>query len=323
MKPKYAITTNNGTSACLTAARSLIPKGADLLVGRTTYYEVALRLKREAEMRNWTIASFDPGDLQTVSHALDRCEDGGSIAIWLDQPSNWWLETTNLEGLSKLVRARSGILIVDISVHPLAPVLEQGADIAIVSLSKFPSNGLSMGGAILTNDDLHAEKLMRQREHDAAALSAESAFAISQQMVSFEDRFNSIGNKTAHLAEFCSGLPGVHAVRYPTAASLGTAHGGGVITLEVAPGYGERAEEIIAQNFHREEFPFVLACTFGAAQTIFEHFHPRGAANDEVVGSLVKPLPPNFCRIGIGGESLENLRDALVLVLPERDEEWP
>ena len=318
MRSKLAITTSNGTSACLTAARALIPNGAITLVADSTYYEVALRLAREAPLRNWTLMSFDPGNISATMRSIASLPTAAALAVWLDQPSNWWLEAADMATLAAAVKNRGGTVIVDISVHPLVPVLAQGADVAIASLSKFPSNGLSLGGVLLTNREDVANRLIQQRAHDASALAAEPAFVISQQFMSFADRFSAVSAKAAKLVDFAKGLPGVRAVRYPDFIKLGTSHGGGVIVLELDDaGRGENAEEIIAQNYHRSDFPLTLACTFGGAWTTFEHFQARGDANGEVVGTLVKALPNNFCRVGIGCESLATIQDALALVFPK------
>jgi hypothetical protein len=144
MKGEFAITTGSGTSACLTAARALIPNGAITLIADTTYYEVALRLAREALLRNWTLMSFDPGNISATIRSIASLPTAAALAVWLDQPSNWWLEAADIVSLAAAVKGRGGIVVADISVHPLVPVLAKGADVAIASLSKFPSNGLCL-----------------------------------------------------------------------------------------------------------------------------------------------------------------------------------
>jgi cystathionine gamma-synthase len=320
MNANYPITTSSGTTAFLTTVRALIPAGATVLIARTTYYETAVRLKREAAWRNWTLSSFDPADRRAAMRAITSVSPHSPLVVWLDQPSNWWLEVTDLAFIASAVKVRDGIVIADISLHPLAPALSLGVDVAVASLSKYPSNGICLGGIILTDHDEIAERIFQQRSHDASALAAESAFAIIQQIVSLEDRFSAVSAKAQRLADFAKRLPGVQAVRYPNLDTLKTTTGGGVIVLHLADsGYGARAEEIIAQNFHRPDFPLTLACTFGGIRTTFEHFHPRGCSNDEVVGTLIEALPNNLCRIGVGCEDFGSIRDGLSLAFPN----WP
>lgn len=316
----YSLTTASGVSGCLTCMRALIPRGATLVVANTVYYEVAVRLITEAKLREWTLVSLDLSDVGTALSTIAEIPERGQVVLWLDQPANWWLEAADLRSLAAAVKERGGLVIVDTSVHPGVPALRQGADVVVISLSKYPSNGTTLAGLLLTESLDVFDRIQRTRAFDASALSAESAFEVEKQLPSFVDRFAEVSRKAARLADFCSRLPGVRKVRYPNASALETENGGGVLVLELKdPSRGAVAEEIIAQNRHRSEFALNLQCTFGAQRSSFEHFHQRGTANDDVFGSLIRQLPDNFCRVGVGNEPFENIRDSLALVFPDGD----
>ncbi len=314
------IVTASGTAACLAAARAAVPIGATLLLSETAYYETVARLTREATLRNWTIESFDPLNTSDAVRRIGAIASRERLVVWIDQPANWWMDAVDLRTIAVSVHKKSGIVICDVSVHPLVSAIDQGADIEVLSLSKYPSNGLALGGLVSTNREDLRRAIAEECRHEASLIAAESAFAISQQLLSFVDRFSSVAEKAARLAAWAEQLSGVASIRYPDARVLSTTHAGGMFVLELRDeGFGMRAEEIIMQNFHRTDFALTLACTFGGPLTTFEHFQQRGGEAVDEPTTLAKPLPKTFCRIGVGGEPFECIRDSLALAFPP----WP
>jgi cystathionine beta-lyase/cystathionine gamma-synthase/D-alanyl-D-alanine dipeptidase len=308
------LVTTNGLAACLVAMRALVPFGGHIILADTIYYEVALRMFREVAYRHWTLHPVDIESPIAVSTMVSRFK--GNFVLWCDQPSNWWLGTADIGDLAHLVHHAGGLLVVDSSVQPLAPVLKQGADVAVFSLSKYPSCGLTMGGALVSNSTSLNEALRNQRANDAVQLSSESAYRISESWSGLPDRIVAVSQKARAIIKYAERIPSVKRILKPSEKLLGTRNIGGQITFELMNAEdGATAEKIIEHNFHRQAFPLTLMTTFGAIRTTFENFHPRGPANDDVVGRYVRPLPATLCRLGIGHESLADLQAALSLAL--------
>jgi cystathionine beta-lyase/cystathionine gamma-synthase len=181
-----------------------------------------------------------------------------------------------------------------------------------MSLSKYPSSGVTAGGAVFGSDEL-LKPINDIRKVAGILLAPDAAATILEYLPSLADRLFAISRKAELVVAALEKLPFVKDVRIPNLDRVG-ALPGGQITFQMKPDLANRAEQVIAANTHDPSFPFALACTFGASFTTFEHFDSRNSG-------VIRPSPGSDyikagrVRIGIGNEDGDCLIDALRFVL--------
>ncbi|MEQ8226082.1 MAG: PLP-dependent transferase, partial [Candidatus Eremiobacterota bacterium] len=220
--------------------------------------------------------------------------------------------------IAKKAKAR---LIVDISVQPLQDLLQEGADLIVLSLSKYPSTGLTLGGAILCNNPVYIKKCHTNSTSEGHILSPESASTIWSQIISLRDRMFALSIKTEKIASFLKAHPTVTKVRIPDKYLCGGLTGGQITFHLHNPLQCAMMEKIIGHNSLLPETSLSLACTFGAPFTTFEHFasniRHRELIPREETGEI--DIPDDIIRLGIGYESHQNIIKDLEFLLNTTD----
>lgn len=243
--------------------------------------------------------------------------DGQIDVFFCDNPRNWWLDTFDLKTIVQLAKIRGAKLIVDTSVQPLRPALAAGADLVIVSLSKYPSMGLTLGGAILGNDQNDVDKTRLAGMEEGHVMAPEAAFTTWQQSITLRDRMCALSYKTEKISEFLKSHKSVFRVRLPNPEFLNGLIGGQLSFHLTNPGQGPLIEKVIGYNSLSAKTSLNLACTFGASFTTLEHFasnvrHRTGIPREDTSEIFI---PDDMIRIGVGNEPSEDIIDDLDFAL--------
>jgi cystathionine beta-lyase/cystathionine gamma-synthase len=243
-------------------------------------------------------------------------EVGVASVIYADSPRNWFLDVLDIEAISQLAHGHGAKLVVDTSLQPLQNARAKGADVEVISLSKYPSNGMAMGGACVSdNADLMKEINLRVAS-DGHMLAQPAAQIILHQSQSLNDRLHDVSGKAGKVTAFLRDHPDVLSVNCPDPQKLDGLSGGQITFLLRDASQGNLFEAIVGNNA-LSGFPLHLAGTFGAAITTIEHFasnprHREGIPKEATNEILI---PDNMVRLGIGLEDVDEIIDALNFVL--------
>jgi O-succinylhomoserine sulfhydrylase len=301
------VLTPNGLSACLSAVKAVIPTGGTLVYDKYIYYEVERGLMEIAAARGWALHALDFTHIPSLAEALH-----GLVlvnALFCDNPRNWWLDSLDTQAIAQLANAHGARLIVDTSVQPLQDPLRTGGDFCVISLSKYPSLGLTLGGAVLARDADTGALVSMAAESVGHHLGQEAATTILMQIVSLRDRLDSLSRKAEDLAYRLRNLSCIRHVRLPNASLCGGFSGGQISFHLQLPEQGRLLEKIISHNSLSAWHSLHLACTFGACITTVEHFqsNPRKREGLPVEVTNENFLPADLVRLGLGCEPLEDI----------------
>ena len=305
-----AVLMPSGLSAALMAVWAHTPYRGKVLLDSFTYYETVNSIRQIAENLRWQVILTDLADThEIVKHGFSPVD-----VIFVDHPRNWMLTCPHLAELRRLARRCGAKLIVDTSLQPLQRLFSLSlADLVTVSLSKYPSSGVTAGGAVFGTSAL-LQPVDDIRRTLGMLLAPDAAAKILEHLPSLQDRMSVISQKATRVVAMLKDLPFVRDVRIPSLDHVGAA-AGGQITFLLDSETAIRAEQIIAANTLDPNFPFAFACTFGASFTTFEHFDSRNTDGMRTsVGS--DHIEAGRIRIGIGNEDgdliVENLRYVLL-----------
>lgn len=311
-----------GLAATRIAVTAVLPAGGLLVYDRYIYYEAEQRLRILAADRRWRLVQVDFTQLNAVSAALDRSRTEPAL-LYCDSPRNWYLESLDITALGALARSAGARLCVDTTLQPCQDVFAHDADIAVCSLSKYPSAGLTMGGVVLCADPGVLSTIRAVAELHDSPLAPEAAFTIWQQLPSLPDRMTALSAKATNIAEFLCKQPAVRLVRLPDPAFAGGMVGGQLSFHLKDPGFGPAFESIVGHNALTYGWALRLACTFGSLMTTVEHFASnKRSRSGEVVRGNEDAMPHDIVRLGVGMESESAIVRDLGFVLSAA-ERWP
>lgn len=310
------ILTQNGLSACLSTVRAIVPEDGTLVYDKYIYYEVERGLIEIAASRRWKLVALDFLDLATIRRTLQGMTTKVQ-ALYCDNPRNWWLDSLDVKFLAHIARESGASLIVDTSVQPVQDPLSVGATVCVISLSKYPSLGLTAGGAILTNDSDIFSKVAQTTESAGHGISPEAANTILSQIVSLRDRMASVSIRAEVVAARLTALPFIRHVRIPDAALSGGFVGGQISFHLATSNQGPMLESVVACNALQPRNTLHLACTFGACITTIEHFtsNPRHRSGVQPKETNESDLPDDLVRLGLGCEPTEDVWSDLCFAL--------
>jgi cystathionine beta-lyase/cystathionine gamma-synthase len=263
--------------------------------------------------------AVDFTDSWSVAAALSNLRSAKKTKplLFCDSPRNWWLDCVDIGAVAKIAHEHDGKLAVDVSVQPLQRPLHLGADVAVCSLSKYPSMGLTLGGAIFANSFEIHDRITNSLAREGSILSPDAATTIWTQAVSLRDRLGALSTKILMLSKFLGNRSAVRQVRVVNAEMAGGLVGGQLTFHVVKPAMGFAAEKIVGHNSLRTRSGLHLACTFGGVMTTFEHFAsniryrtglPRESSNEV-------ELPSDIIRVGVGCEQVDDILADLDFVL--------
>lgn len=305
----------SGLAACLLAVKALVPVKGKILYDKYIYYEVERSLMLLAQAFQWNLVKIDFKELERNSSIIEQY--GPIDLFYCDNPRNLYLDVFNMEKIINVVHKYSSHLIVDASVQPVQDILRFGVDVVVFSLSKYPSIGLTMGGAILTNHPSYFEKVKTVGTTEGHVLSPEAAFTIWGQSLSLRDRMFALSKKTKYIADFLKTHCAIKQVRIPNSKLLNNLIGGQLSFHLHDPKQGYLMEKVIGNNSLRKKASLHLACTFGSCFTTFEHFASNKRCRSLIgrEGTNEIEIPNDLIRLGIGCEDYQDIIDELNFTL--------
>ncbi len=213
-----------------------------------------------------------PGD----PDCWEREIDGRTRLVWVETPSNPTLFVTDIAAVAARAHAHLVPLLVDNSTATAAlqKPMELGADIVLLSLTKFLSgNATVLGGAIVGPEDLVEDIRWNTIEFIGAIMQPLESWLMLQYLETLSLRMDRHSANTQKVAEFLSQDPRVRWVNYPGLAdhpqhdlALRQMKGCGGLMSFVVPG-GMAGAARVMNSFKL----IVHAVTFGTSRTICMH----------------------------------------------------
>lgn len=161
-----------------------------------------------------TTSYVDIEDIEAVKAA----KTDGSVAIWVESPTNPRLGVVDLDKVGEIARQLDLRYIVDLTFAPPCTTdpFECGAETVIYSLSKyFSGHNDALGGAIITkNDDLY-QRLRWMQWSVGAVLSPDECYRIIQGLKTLEMRWERTSNSAQKIAEYLQSHGQVERAYYP------------------------------------------------------------------------------------------------------------
>ena len=197
--------------------------------------------------------------------------------VWAETPSNPTMFVTDIAGLAEITRAHNVPLIVDntLATPSLMRPLEMGADIVLLSLTKFVGGqGAIVGGAVVGNEDLIEDILAQTLGYIGSTMSPIDAWLTLLSIETLPLRMSKHSRNAEKVAAFLEQHPKVRSVNYPgitehpqyELAKKQMPDGcGGMMSFEVEGGLD--GATTVMESF--QMIPIVV--TFGTSRTVATH----------------------------------------------------
>ncbi len=246
----------------------------------------------------------------------DQAIDENTRLVWVETPSNPCLFVTDIAAVAEVAHARKVPLLVDntTATAALQKPFELGADIVLLSITKFLSGNASvLGGAIVGPESLVEDIRWNTTEFIGAIMQPFEAWLTLQYLETLSLRMEKHSSNALQVAEFLAGHPKVTHVNYPgltthpqyELAQRQMKGGSGLLSF-VVPGGMEGAAKVMD---HLELI--VHAVTFGTSRTIC--MHPATITHEHLTPEerQAAGIDDGLIRLSVGLENVDDLLDDL------------
>jgi cystathionine beta-lyase/cystathionine gamma-synthase len=328
----HGVATATGQAAALLVAWTLM-KGRIvsnqqpiLVYGPSTYYEIDILFQQASTILGWRLVKVAPRNLNAWLRGLSVADRESVRLVWVETPENPFCGVHDIADLARTVRrlAPQARLAIDSTVLPLfQKPLDHGADLEVLSLTKYPSQGLATGGAILTADAALARALRKTACLHGSILCPLAASLILERFDGLADRIRSHCSSALELARRLRHHPAVRRVWYPNprsglVATQMSGLGGGIAGLELKGGdaAGDLLMSVLADRAGAG-VPPVIRCTFGMPTTHLEHYRTFLRERKEIPRERTseRAISPGFCRLAVGLEPVDDIWAGLTSAL--------
>jgi cystathionine gamma-synthase len=302
----YGLAFSSGMAATDTVVRLLEP-GDHVLVGDDVYGGTFRLFTREYERYGLAVSYVDTTDLSMVRAAL-RPE---TRLVWVETPSNPYLNITDLTGLAEVLAATTHrpLLAVDntFATPYLQRPLDLGADLVMHSTTKYLGGHSDViGGALVVMDAGVHERLSFLQNAVGAVPGPMDCFLVLRGIKTLPVRMDRHARNAAAVAEYLAGQARVKQVLYPTHPSHPQApvaarqmrKGGGMISFTL-DGALETAIRLVEATR-----VFTLAESLGGVESLIEL--PAAMTHLSTADSPLA-VDPGLIRLSVGLEHVDDL----------------
>jgi methionine-gamma-lyase len=248
----------------------------------------------------------------TRLEAWDQAIDQRTKLVWVETPSNPCLQITDIAGVAQVAHSRGVPLMVDntTATAALQKPMEMGADIVLLSLTKFLSgNATVLGGAVVGPEDLVEDIRWNTTEFVGAILQPFEAWLMLQYLETLTLRMERHSSNAQKVAEFLAAHPQVKHVNYPglkdhpqyELARRQMKANGGLLSFVV--GGGMQGAATVMNAFRL----ITHAVTFGTSRTIC--MHPRTITHEHMTQEERDEagIDDGLIRLSVGLEDVDDL----------------
>ncbi len=219
--------------AAITNLLLLFRPGDHILVTEDLYGGTYRLFEQVFQQFGLEFSYLDTSDLEAVRNGIRA----NTRAVFVESLTNPLLKVADIREISRLCRSRGLLCIVDntfLTPYLLRP-LEQGADIAIYSATKYlAGHNDTVAGLVVVKDPQLAEKVYFLQNSVGAVLGPQDSWLVIRGMKTLGVRLDRQQANAQKLAEWLKGHPHVARVYYPGLAE----HSGHWLLKERARGFG-------------------------------------------------------------------------------------
>jgi cystathionine beta-lyase/methionine-gamma-lyase len=310
-----ALLTGSGMGAISTTILALVSAGDHVIAQRRHYISTSKLFSEILPRYGVEVSFFDQTDLDELKAAIRP----NTRLIMLETPVNPTLEITDLRGVAALARSRGILTIAD---NTFASPLNQkphalGIDIVLHSATKYLGGHSDiMAGAICCGAAL-AEKIWAMHVTLGAVLSPMDAWLLLRGLRTLALRVERINANALALAAWLEQQPGIEAVFYPGLPS----HPQHELARNQMSGYGAiiayslRGGYVATSKFVSALRLATHAVSLGGVETLAVHTAAMWAGSMNEAQMKAAGIEPNFVRMSVGVEHVEDLKADLARAL--------
>ncbi|NNG17986.1 PLP-dependent transferase [Naumannella sp. ID2617S] len=281
-----------------TALLELIPRGARLAIGATSYNTMLALAQQRAERGDLVLSTVDVADLAAVRAVLGEVD-----WLHLESPTNPLLEVADLPAIC--AAARAGGVRVSVDNTFATPLLQNplaaGADVVLHSATKYLAGHSDvLLGVLITRDAELLEAIRNHRTLTGGIPGPFEAWLAQRGVRTLAVRLDRAQQSAAVLAGRLAGHPAVRRVRYPGLES----DPGHEVATRTMRGFGamvaiELADQASADALTRAVRLWIPATSLGGVESLLER---RRRIPSEPPG-----VPQSLVRLSVGLEDVEDL----------------
>ena len=308
----HAVAFSSGLSAVDAILRTLTP--GDRVVMSSDAYGGTYRLLTKV-FGSWGIHT-DIVDLTDEDALVNGWRDRTAL-VWVETPSNPFLQIVDIARLATIAHDRGAKLVVDntFATPYLQTPLALGADIVVHSTTKYLGGHSDViGGAVVTSDDAVAEQVRFFQYAVGAVPGPLDCYLVMRGIRTLGVRMDRHQENAARVVEMLDDHPAVQKVLYPGLAS----HPHHDVAARQMSGFGGMVSVLLvggeehARRLVEGTRIFTLAESLGGVESLIEV--PALMTHVSTSGSLLE-VPSNLVRLSVGIEDGDDLLDDLMTAL--------
>jgi len=289
-----------GSAAMMTIFQALRP-GDHIVSSSDLYFGIRVQLNEFFAPWGVEVTYTDMRDHDAVRGALHPA----TKLVIFESPTNPMIRLADITAISEIAHEAGALVLVDNTVAtPIAQnPLALGADISVISLTKYIGGHHDvMGGVIVLKDaeSEYAERVSRLTKIGGSVLSPVGAWLALRGLQTLRYRMRAHSENALAVADFLAEHPKVERVLYPhhpshpqyALAQRQMRVGSGLLSVQVTGG----ADAAVA--FVRKLEIFTSATSFGGTHSLIEH---RASVEEN------STTPENLLRVSVGLEDPDDL----------------
>lgn len=307
-----AVGFSTGMSAITTLFLTLLEAGDHVLVSDVVYGGT-VRLLRQVLAKVGIQASFvDTSDADQIVSALRP----QTKLVFIETPANPTLKLTDVSLVAEIAHSAGALLAVDNTflTSVLQPVLDQGADISVLSTTKYiEGHNSTVGGSLAGRDQALLDKLRFVRKTLGCIQSPFESWLTVRGLKTLPYRLKAHCDNAQQIAEWLERQSCVARVLYPGLDSFPQRElalrqqkaGGGLISFEVNGGADAGIAVMNAVKF------CYLAENLGAVETLITHPASMTHADVPLEQRRSAGITDGLIRLSVGLENPQDVIDDL------------
>ncbi|PYY15052.1 MAG: cystathionine gamma-synthase [Acidobacteria bacterium] len=299
---------STGMAAITTLFLSILKQGDHAIISDVVYGGT-VRLFRQVLEGVGVRANFvDTSDINAVAAAIEP----RTKLIFIETPANPTLKLTDIAAVSRVAKKAGVLLAVDNTflTAALQPVFELGADISVLSTTKYiEGHNATVGGSLATKDETLLERFRLVRKTVGCIQSPLESWLTLRGPKTLSMRLERHSNNALEVASWLENHPSVARVFYPGLESFPQhdlacrqqgAHGG-MLSFEVTGGTPAALELMKSVKL------CALAENLGAAETLITH--PASMTHADIPPATREALgiPDGLIRLSVGLEDAADI----------------
>ena len=299
---------STGMAAISTLFLSILKQGDHAIISDVVYGGT-VRLFRQVLEGLGVRASFvDTSDVAAVAAAVEA----RTKLIFIETPANPTLKLTDIAAISSVASKAGVLLAVDNTflTAALQPVFELGADISVLSTTKYiEGHNATVGGSLATKDEALLERFRLVRKTIGCIQSPLESWLTQRGLKTLSMRLERHSQNALTVANWLDEHPTVQRVSYPGLRSFPqyelacrqhVAHGG-MLSFEVNGGTAAALELMKSVKLCS------LAENLGAAETLITHPASMTHADIPPETRVALGIPDGLIRLSVGLEDASDI----------------